>query len=83
MLPYSSASYNSGAFSKVEPMPSYNGASGEEGGEDLWTCLPSSMVCGLDGNDSEESSTKDDSEQVCSKGLGKDTWNRPSVLIER
>lgn len=65
MLPYCAASYNLRAFGKVESMPSFNGAEEEEEGEDLWTCLPSSMVCGLDGNDTEESPGKDDSEQVC------------------
>lgn len=84
MMPYSSSSYNSGAFGKVESMPSYNGAAKEEeGGEDLWTCLPSSMVCGLDGNDSEESSTRDDSEQVCSKGVRKGREKRPPVIEQR
>ena len=71
MLPYCAGSYNSGAFGKVESMPAYNGAEEQDGGEDLWTCLPSSMVCGLDGNDAEEPETpaKDDSEQVCLRAL--------------
>lgn len=83
MMPYSSSSCNSGAFGKVDSMPSYNGSAKEEGGEDLWTCLPSSMVCGLDGNDSEDSSTKDDSEQVCSKRVGEGGEKRPPVVEQR
>lgn len=69
MLPYSSTSCISGAFGKVDCMPSCNGTAEDEG-EDLWTCLPSSMVCGLDGNDSEDSPAKDDSGQVCAKEWG-------------